>query len=365
MRSGGDASPLSALDVTATEFLRNLTRLGLVNLLRAYGTSGLRKDAIARDRATLCPDLSEAVDLLCLSQPVPEAAAVAVLTEPMLEHMVDIGVAATGDETVQLPGIRLVDHLGSILFVAASQNNGYGYYGRDSIGLGRQLLGAGGRCLDLCCSTGCQTAVLAATAESVVSVEIDASLAPLFELNMCLNGVRSRVEPRWSDVREVEFDEPFDVVAVNAPMMPTFGVFDLPWLVDGGVDGAGLLKGILGRVPLAANGRLMATSMIPGNAAELQIDWLRGLAADRGWSVTVMPTDHEPLNADSAFVKASMVRLLGAPTDTAEVPDELLDAWAKAAIDRLYFSLIHITADCDDSTFRIVSTELQGERYSL
>lgn len=256
MRSGGDASPLSALDVTATEFLRNLTRLGLVNLLRAYGTSGLRKDAIARDRATLCPDLSEAVDLLCLSQPVPEAAAVAVLTEPMLEHMVDIGVAATGDETVQLPGIRLVDHLGSILFVAASQNNGYGYYGRDSIGLGRQLLGAGGRCLDLCCSTGCQTAVLAATAESVVSVEIDASLAPLFELNMCLNGVRSRVEPRWSDVREVEFDEPFDVVAVNAPMMPTFGVFDLPWLVDGGVDGAGLLKGILGRVPLAANGRL-------------------------------------------------------------------------------------------------------------
>ncbi|MGV4928405.1 hypothetical protein K2224_36960 (plasmid) [Streptomyces sp. BHT-5-2] len=353
------------LQTAATEFVDKVERVGLASLLRAYGTSGLRKDAIVRDRPRLVPEMGDAVDLLCLSRPVPAHKAVSILTDPILDHLLGIGAATASGGDVELSHIRLVEHFGRLVFVGAVNNNGFGWYGRDSIGIGRQLIGARGRCLDVCSSTGCQTTVMAASATSVTAVEIDEQVAPLFELNMCINRSRAKVDALWCDVREAEFDTSFDTIAINAPMMPTFGILDLPWTGHGGPDGTMLLNAVMQRVPLAEHGRLVANAMILGNEHDLEADWLRQLAEERGWAVTVIPTDHEPLTADSSFVRSALAAYSAVkPDDMDSVMQELSTSWTANATDRLYFALVCATAGSGPA-FSIASTALKGDRWCL
>ncbi|WP_438488255.1 hypothetical protein [Streptomyces sp. S186] len=353
------------LETAATEFVGKVERIGLASLLRAYGTSGLRKDAIARDRPRLAPEMGEAVDLLCLSRPVPARKAASMLTDPILDHLLGIGAATVSGGDVELSHIRLVEHFGQLVFVGAVNDSGFGWYGRDSIGIGRQLIGARGRCLDVCSSTGCQTTVMAASATSVTAVEIDEKVAPLFELNMCINRCRAKVDALWCDAREAEFDATFDTIAINAPMMPTFGILDLPWTGHGGPDGTVLLNAVMQRVPLAAHGRLVANAMILGNEHGLEADWLRKLAEEHGWAVTVIPTDHEPLTADSSFVRSALAAYSTVkPEDMDSVMQELSTSWTANSTDRLYFALVCATAGSGPA-FSIASTALNGERWCL
>ncbi|MEU5539880.1 hypothetical protein [Streptomyces sp. NPDC020362] len=311
-------------------------------LLRAYQTSGTRKSALVRDRPSLTPYLRDAVDFLCLSQAVPRGEAVRLLTEPLLDRLVDMGAASESGENFELSQVRLIEHFGRLVFVSTTNTTGYGWYGRDSIGIGRHLAGARGRCLDIGSSTGCQAVLMAATTTSVQSVEIDEKPAPLFE-----------------------FDEDFDTIGVNVPMMPTFGVLDMPWTGDGGADASRLLESVLRRVPLAAWGRLAANSTIPGNASGLDVEWLRKLSVDREWAVTVVPCDYESLSAESSFVWSTLGNRAIVAEDAVEtVRAELAASWAANETDRMYFSTISATAGTGPS-FRVASMSLDGERWSL
>jgi hypothetical protein len=355
----------SVLNAAAGEFTARVEETGLAALLRAYRTSGTRKSALVRDRSSLTPYLRDAVDFLCLSQAVPRGEAVRLLTEPLLDRFVGMGAASESGETVELSQVRLIEHFGRLVFVGTANNTGYGWYGRDSIGIGRQLAGARGRCLDIGSSTGCQAVLMAATATRVQAVEIDEKLAPLFEVNLAVNQCGTTVQPRWGDARELTFDGDFDTIGVNVPMMPTFGVLDLPWTGDGGSDGSRLLESVLRRVPLASLGRLVANSMISGNASGLDAEWLRKLSVDREWSITVIPCDYEPLSAESAFVRSTLGnRAIVAEEAVDTVMAELSASWAASRTDRMYFSTISVTAGGGPS-FRVASTSLGGERWSL
>src|SRR4051794_3847124 len=124
-----------SLSSAAMTFVEQVEETGLAGLLRAYGTSGTRKDALLRDRPSLSPDLGLAVDLLCLSRPVSHEAAVTLLTEPLLDHLLGMGAASASGDQVELSKVRLIEHFGGLVFVSTVNNTGFGYYGRDSIGL--------------------------------------------------------------------------------------------------------------------------------------------------------------------------------------------------------------------------------------
>jgi len=84
-------------------------------------------------------------------------------------------------DRVTLPLLRLVEYHGQFLFVGGPRwpdAPRYGYYGPDSVGLGRLLLDAArGRCLGLFSSTGvAQGAVIGTAADESLLVEGDTGL---------------------------------------------------------------------------------------------------------------------------------------------------------------------------------------------
>jgi hypothetical protein len=325
-----------------TALVEHLERIGLVQLLGQYQRSGIRTADLAAGRDGLPGELALAVDLMCLDRPVRQDQAEVALGRDGADLLLHRGVAVADGAEFRLDQVRLVEHYGRLVFVGLHGAHRNGYYGMDSVGLGRMLLGARGRCIDLFASTGAQSVLMARTAAEVSAVELDAGLAGLFELNTELSGCAERVTPHWADVREVELDGPYDTAAVNAPLVPSFGLPGLAAGADGGPGGRTLLTRALERVELASGGRLSATSTIVGDQSGPQTGWLRDLAARRGWSVNVHVTGVGMLSPLGAFGRELVATLAGASGQPAEeVLGQLSRQWADEAIDRVHFCLLH------------------------
>jgi hypothetical protein len=237
--------------------------------------------------------------------------------------------------------VRLVEHFGALVFVGTDSSAGY--YGRDSVGLGRHVQGAQGHVLDLFASTGCQSFVAAASAEVVTAVEIDESLSALFEVNQSLAAAKTPVDVRWGDARTIGYAETaFDVIAANAPLLPNFGVAALSPGADGGDDGAAVLLAALRRVSLRENGRLVSTCTLLGNSRHgPDIGRLEALATEKGWALTVLPTGYSELRIDNALVTALAGMLTRSSGRSEEsVLAELTAIWQRKDVDRAYFCLL-------------------------
>ncbi|MEU6238606.1 hypothetical protein [Kitasatospora sp. NPDC047058] len=328
------------------EFRLRLQRCGLPMFLAAHGASGTRDADLAAASPELGGRLATALDLLVLSRWVPAADAAAVVPPELVEHLVAEGLAETDRDGLRLPALRLVEHHGQLVFVHAvswAEVPCFGYYGPDSAGLGRLLLGARGRCLDLFASTGAQALVMAGTAREVVLVEADTGMAPVTELNLLLADRFDTAELIWGDALKVDLGEPFDTVSVNAPMMPSFGL-DLPWRADGGPDGCRILEAGLRRVPLAPHGQVFADAWLIGSVAHgPSVAWLERLARERSWSVTVVPTGStrlEPGHLD-AWAMAETFVGYGAGGSPQSVHDELTALWRGTGVDRSFACLVH------------------------
>jgi hypothetical protein len=333
---------LRKLGPAAEEFRDAVVEVGLAGLLKAYGTSGSRRSQLAIDRPGLADRLGVAVDLLCLSKPVPTADAGKLIPDALIAHLISAGLATTDGDQIELPSLRLIEHYGQLLFTGQPEDSARnGYYGPDSAGLGRFLLGAQGRCLDAFAATGAQAAVMAATARSVVSVELDTALASVTELNIVLNGHLGRIEPRWGDINEVDLAEPFDTVSVNAPMSANLGRH-LPWRADGGPDGCRVLEAALDRIRLSGNGKLFSTACVMGNRANgPNVDWLRTIATRKSWSVTVIPTAGRPLGPDSVLGRDHAEAFACDSSESvADILAALTDVWQSTNVDMLYPCLL-------------------------
>lgn len=353
------------LDPVVLGFSNRLDEIGLKGLLRLYAPSGVRADALAHDRPQLSINLGYAVDLLCLSRPVPHDIAASILSTPMLSHLSNLGIASVVDGFVTLAEARIVDHLGQLVFVGREGNSEFGYYGPPSVSLGRLLVGARGRCLDLFASTGCQALIMSTTAAEVTAVERDRNLDRLFNINLLLNGAYEKVNIKWTNTRDESFDEEFDTVSIHPPMMPTFGVLDLPWTANGGVDGADLLQNSMQRINLAPSGQIVATAMVAGNESLLDLGWLRDLTESHGWQTLIIPTGYARLTSESTFIRRSVEHLCGMKgQELTSMMRTLAYTWADKRYSRLYYCLIDARRS-QRYSFTIASTSLMGPGWIL
>jgi hypothetical protein len=327
--------------MTAAALRRRLDRLGLPAVLAAHRDSGQRPAGLRDARPALPGPLGTAVDLLCLHEDVAVGEAVAAVGADGVEVLVAGGLAVEAAGRLRMDEVRLVEHYGAMVFVGLPGAHRHGYYGADSVGLGRLLLGARGRCLDLFASTGAQSLVLARGGGEVVAIEIDEGLAPVLELNVDLNGAGRHVRAVWGDALEVPLDGEFDTVSINAPLVPTFDFRGLDRGADGGPTGRVLLEGALRRVRLRDGGRLVATATMLGPAGGPRVDWLHEVAVDRGLQFVVVPTGVGRLTGGGHFGRELAATLAGAAGQGVdEVLADLTVRWARDGVDAAWFCLV-------------------------
>src|SRR5690606_1269897 len=133
-------------------------------------SAGSGTGAVAAIRARADGDLAVLLDLFCLQQAVPAARVARILGASAVDLLAERGLLSRADDRVTLDGVRLVNHFGALVLVGAPGAFRNGYYGNDSVGLGRLLLGARGRALDLFASTGAQAMLLARSGDPVTTV---------------------------------------------------------------------------------------------------------------------------------------------------------------------------------------------------
>ncbi|CAM3353056.1 class I SAM-dependent methyltransferase [Stackebrandtia soli] len=321
--------------------LRHCEESGLAALLGAYHRDSLRYAAVRAARPALGPRLRVIVDLLCLNESVPTTEAQAALGGSM-EVLADAGLCRNDGSATVVPEHRLVDHYGQLLFVGPPAGQIGGYYGADSVGLGRQLLAARGNCLDLFASTGAQSLLMARGGGDVTSVELTSDLRPVAALNIAMHGLDDRVTTIWGDATTVSLpDRPFDTVCVNAPLFPNFGVDGLDTGANGGRHGHDLLQAVLPRVRLNTGGRLHSTATMVGDGDGPHTTWLADAARRNGWTFDVVVTGVGRLGEGSAFAKDLVTTLAETAGATTEDMAETLDRqWKESGVDRVFFCLL-------------------------
>lgn len=324
--------------MTPAELRQRLWSVGLHTVLATAMSSGSSTDALTAIRARAHPRLAVLLDLLALQRAVPVDAVVPHLGEDGLALLEQRALVQRIGELVRMDGIRLVNHFGVLVFVGAPGAFRNGYYGNDSIGLGRVLLGEKGRALDLFASTGAQAMLLANAGSQVTTVEIDTSLQGLLAFNAEFNQCEERIQPLWGDARQVPLGDPYDLVCVNAPLVPSFGVTGLAPGADGGPDGRTLLEQSLYRVPLRPGGRLYFTATMLGDSTGPKLDWLRALARKRALTVSVVATVSRQL---SSKMGDSLIAMLAEASgqDAAILGPRLQEQWAREDITSIHFCL--------------------------
>jgi hypothetical protein len=356
------AAELDRRRSAVSQFRRRLENIAFVMVLRAFGHSGLHGSDIAGGASSYPRELADAVNLMVLSRPVPSGWARHFLTAEIADYLLTEGLAEERDGLFALPELRLVEHLGALVFVGADPGTGparFGYYGAPSVALGRQLLAAAGRsgpsrCLDNFAGTGAQTALLGPGAREVAVVECDAMLAPALALNLALNDLLDSTDVRWADATTTDLAGEFDLVAMHPPTLPSFGLRP-GWQADGGHDGCRILETAMRRVELAPDGLLFAVAIMVGDQASgPQTSWLRELAAERRWSVAVLETGFTALEAGSlgALQLADTFADRGAGS-ARSVMAELAQVWQSTGVTRMFRCLLRITPSSSPSVVRI------------
>lgn len=324
--------------MTPAELGQLLRSVGLHTLLATAMTGGSGTSALIAIRAQVPPKLAVLLDLLTLQREVPVDAVVPHLGASGLALLEQRALVQRTGELVRLDGVRMINHFGALVFVGAPGAFRNGYYGNDSIGLGRILLGAKGRALDLFASTGAQAMLLASAGSDVTTVEIDASLQELLAFNAELNQCAERIQALWGDARQVPLTGPYDLVCANAPLVPSFGETGLAPGADGGSDGHTLLAQALRRVPLSPDGRLYFTATVLGGPAGPELGWLCDLAREHSLTVSVVATASRQL---SGKVGDSLIATLADSSgqDIAMLGPKLREQWAREGITSIHFCL--------------------------
>ncbi|QSB04341.1 hypothetical protein [Natronoglycomyces albus] len=314
--------------------------LGLSALLSAQQLSA-SSQGLLKMRDSLSPQLGLAVDMLCLGRTVSLDAAQDTFGPNLVDWMGSTGLATVTDSSIQLPNRRLVGHLGRLVFVGPAGSNAHGYYGPDSVGLGKLLLNARGRCLDLFASTGAQSVLMARSGDEVDAVEINRELKGVFELNTAINGCDDRVTALWGDALRVELTGPYDTVSLNAPLFPSFGIEGVDQAADGGATGNSILRQALKRCELTDHGRIFSTMTTVGSPGRPELDWLAQLCRQLNLAFQVIPTGIGRLDGQSRFSAELVDTLAESSSTSADTLTQRLRAhWDTHGIDRLFFCLL-------------------------
>ena len=193
----------------------------LRDLMAVYGTALERREALRFDLPLLPENLRSAVELLAIGDPMAEGRVRSLLSDDAIEAFLRMGILRLSNGSLSLDGLRLIYHFGiwSICENRNSTNITY-YYGEDSLALGRLLVPARGKALDVCSGTGAQGLLCALTADSVDAVDKQPKVEKLFKVNSVLNDVEGKMTLHIGDGIEPVKGKKFDTICCNPPLLP-------------------------------------------------------------------------------------------------------------------------------------------------
>ena len=120
------------------------------------------------------------------------------------------------------------------------------YIGIDSYWLARIVVNrVYGKVLDLCTGSGIQAILAAQTAEKVVAVDLDPESVNIARLNVCINGLSSKIKVLSGDLYECINREKFDFIISNPPFIPIPIGVNFHICGDGGEDGMSIIRRII------------------------------------------------------------------------------------------------------------------------
>ena len=275
----GASLPMQDL-LAIRQLSEQLSILGLPDLLATYTSARQRLDTLRTDLPLLPQYLHTLVTFFILGDPVERAALEELLSSEVINMLQRRNLAHLADNSFSLNNLRLVHHLGVLIFCERPHAAMKCYYGDDSLGLGRLLLPARGRVLDLCAGVGTQGLLCALTAEQVIAVEQEPVTAPLFMVNAALNGVEDKTELRLGNLLDPVRGERFDRVCTNPPFIPIPRDLPYPPTGNGGPDGLAVTKQILEALPdlLTPQGKCQIIGMLLGNETTADLSPFEHLA---------------------------------------------------------------------------------------
>jgi len=316
---------------------------GLVDLLAVYGTEQQRMNALRFDLALLPPRLRTLVRLFVLGDALPFGEIDSLLPWSWISSLTYLGIVREQGESIQLDDYRLVYHFGILVFCEKPDISATLYYGNDSLALGRLMMPARGRVLDVCAGVGTQGLLCALTAESVVSIERESRVVLPFAINAGLNRLEGKIHLRIGEFGEHLDGDTFDMICCNPPLLPVPDGLPFPIVGNGGPDGLGIAKTLLSLLPslLRPRGLCRIVGTLVGDDRGPDTRAIQSLAEGGNLDVLLIVPCGEPLCPGSAMLDA----LASTASQYGDVGvDEAREAFcahfASMAVDRLYSFLM-------------------------
>jgi len=323
-----------------------LARHGLFTLMAAYSNEQERIQAMDFDLPLLPEKLRTMVELFIIGKPVKASRAGAALPGDIIEALAGLGVISCQDEHLSLNMLRLAYHCGILSFCEKAIDPAIKYYyGNDSLALGKMLLPARGKVLDVCAGVGTQGILCALTADKVIAVEQEPTVSKLFEINSVLNRVDDKIELRIGDLTKPVRGETFDRICCNPPLLPVPENVPYPVVGDGGPDGLRIVKRLIADLPglLNANGRCQIIGSILGDESGPFTGDLESLARSGDLDIMMVLPSRQPLYPFSPMVESLAITSQAyGNTDINAMREAYLDCFSKQGASYLYSYLMDV-----------------------
>lgn len=278
------------------------------------------------------PDrLRPGFELFVLGDEIELAAAESSLGASLVKSMIDTGVLASERAGwVSTQGRAVVPFNGYFVFAdlpayypSARGRQQQVFVDRSTMFLARILPATRRRrAAEICAGAGLLSLVMSATADQVLSCDLNPVAINAGQFNAVLNQLEDRVRFIESDLLSAYPQEPLDLIVSNPPYLalPKGSTHEHYWAGDGGVDGMDLVYKILEQSAPRLGPSSMASIMIAGYGDEIGPSSrvrIAQMAQTHGWSAKLVlvygPTIEEYLklheiNMDEPELFASEVR---------------------------------------------------------
>lgn len=194
------------------------------------------------------------VSFFFLGEPISKDIAEMEIGNEVMDYLYDLNIVNRDGMEYWLNNYLLTSYSNSYIFVAnvyyyptCQSKEQKPYIGIDSYWLSRLVVNRlHGRVLDLCTGSGIQAIIAGKIAEKVIAVDIDPESARIAAFNVCLNGLKSKIEVLTGNLYDVlDVDDKFDFIISNPPFIPIPNSVNFHICGDGGEDGVAVIRDII------------------------------------------------------------------------------------------------------------------------
>lgn len=346
----------AASSVEWLDFGKYLRDSDLGFFLSHYTASQLNGEFPAFDSRFMPEAVKELFSFFILGEPREIQPLKRCMPEAFLQLMQHSGVLLENGGKIRLNGLRLVYHLGAMLFVESLGPMPSFYFGNDSQALGKLVAGIKGRVLDVCCGVGPQTVLAALSADEVWGVEINPAVKDLFFINLCLNGRYDRGHLYLGSFESFGFSERFDHFICNPPLLPVPHGIAFPLVGNGGEDGLDLTVCLLERANdlLSSSGSGYILGTMLGNSDSPNFERIESLASSHHLSITIsVQSGHSLSPAGQSFSAMVETAMLAGETDMKHVHETMLGHFERLNATHLYMVAFKVRKKCNSNVYSL------------